>query len=311
MALLFRLPKQIPVDDSGTPYPSCTAQFLLTGTSTETDSYSDADLTTPHANPVVADANGVLPPIYLDPLVDYKLTLRESDSTLIYTVDPVQDEITSVGYETVAKSGNYTVVSGDKDKIIKVTAAATITLPAVEDGFRVIVVNATSASVVEVITASSATLVNPDTTATESVFLSRSTSSMFSCNGTEWISHNMGSSQASQTGSLTGFASAGTPTVMMKRSGSRVTLYIETVTTDTSDATSMTLTSFAVAPHLPATTILVPSLIVDNGTQALGLASIASGGTITFGVDASGTGGFTASGTKGLPAGWSISYDVV
>lgn len=95
MSTLFRLPKAVAVTDAGRPYPGAKAYFYLTGTTTPADTYEDAELTTPHANPVVANSAGVFPAIYLDPSVYYKLTLRRSDETLIYTVDPVSDVLTA------------------------------------------------------------------------------------------------------------------------------------------------------------------------------------------------------------------------
>jgi len=94
MANLFRLPKVVPVDSSGSPYPGAKANFYATGTSTPQNTYTDSALTTPSANPVVADANGVFAPIYLDPDLTYKLTLTDSADVTIYTVDPVSEHLT-------------------------------------------------------------------------------------------------------------------------------------------------------------------------------------------------------------------------
>lgn len=92
MARLFTLPRTVPIV-SGAVSPGCKANFLLTGTSTPTDTYTDDALTTPHANPVVADAAGVFAVIYLDPKIDYKLTLDDTNDALIYTEDPVIDTL--------------------------------------------------------------------------------------------------------------------------------------------------------------------------------------------------------------------------
>ena len=95
MSTLFRLPKAVAVQSDGSPYPSAKAYFYLTGTTTLTDVYQDSDLVTPHANPVVADSSGVFAPIYLDPDVTYKLTLKTSLDSLIYSVDPINDELSA------------------------------------------------------------------------------------------------------------------------------------------------------------------------------------------------------------------------
>lgn len=49
----------------------------ITGTNTPTATYSDAALTTPHTNPIVADSDGVFPAIYIDPDVIYRLILTD------------------------------------------------------------------------------------------------------------------------------------------------------------------------------------------------------------------------------------------
>jgi hypothetical protein len=91
---LFTVPKQIPLG-AGRIFAGAKAYFYATGTTTPQNTYSDSGLTTPNANPVVADSEGVFPPIYLDPTLVYKLTLRTSADVLIYTVDPVNDQLLS------------------------------------------------------------------------------------------------------------------------------------------------------------------------------------------------------------------------
>lgn len=91
---LFQLPKQIPLG-AGRVYAGAKATFYLTGTTTKTDTYTSSALSTPNANPVVADSEGVFAPIYLNPTITYKLTLTTSADVLIYTVDPVNDVVLS------------------------------------------------------------------------------------------------------------------------------------------------------------------------------------------------------------------------
>ncbi len=86
---LFYLPKQIPLN-SGVVVPGAKATFSKTGTSTLQNTFTDILLATPHANPVVADSDGVFAPIYFDPsFVDYRLKLTDSSDVLIYQVDDV------------------------------------------------------------------------------------------------------------------------------------------------------------------------------------------------------------------------------
>jgi hypothetical protein len=92
---LFQLPKQLNISSSFTLSAGAKAYFFETGTSTPQDTYSDAGLTTPHAHPVVADAAGVLPAIYLDPTLEYDLTLNTSADVLIYSVEKINDQVFS------------------------------------------------------------------------------------------------------------------------------------------------------------------------------------------------------------------------
>jgi hypothetical protein len=89
---IFKLPRATQIDSSLRVTPGAKAYFFETLTSTPQDTYQDSALTTEHANPVVADANGVFPEIYLDSTKVYKLTLTTSADVLIYTVDPANDQ---------------------------------------------------------------------------------------------------------------------------------------------------------------------------------------------------------------------------
>lgn len=92
---LFQLPKQLNVSSNLTLLAGAKAYFYENGTSTPQDTYEDAGLSTPHTNPVEADAAGVFPPIYFDPELEYRCTLRTSADVLIYTQDNVNDQLLS------------------------------------------------------------------------------------------------------------------------------------------------------------------------------------------------------------------------
>src|ERR1700752_3184743 len=86
MSNLFSLPHQTPVNPAGSIYSGAKAFFYRTGTSTPKNTYSDAALTTPNSNPVIADAGGLFGPIFLDTSdFEYRLTLKTSANVLIYT----------------------------------------------------------------------------------------------------------------------------------------------------------------------------------------------------------------------------------
>src|SRR5688572_26121686 len=92
---IFQLPKQTQIDSSVRVTPGAKAYFYATTTTTPQDTYTTSARNVAHPNPVVADANGVFPAIYLDPSLVYKLTLTTSADVLIYTVDPVNDQVLS------------------------------------------------------------------------------------------------------------------------------------------------------------------------------------------------------------------------
>lgn len=53
--------------------------FFITGTSTPKDTFSDVDRTVPNTNPVLLDANGVIPAIFLSEDSLYKVILQDKD----------------------------------------------------------------------------------------------------------------------------------------------------------------------------------------------------------------------------------------
>lgn len=76
------------LDGNGNPYPAARATFFLSGTSTPLTVYTDIGLTVAHPVPVVADANGVFPPVYLGSAAA-KAVITTSTGAAIKTVDPV------------------------------------------------------------------------------------------------------------------------------------------------------------------------------------------------------------------------------
>lgn len=83
MSQLFTLPKQVAVNASGQPYANATATFYRAGTSTPLTVYSTPDLANPHSNPVVADAAGMFPAIWLDDLsvYQYRVVVHDANGT--------------------------------------------------------------------------------------------------------------------------------------------------------------------------------------------------------------------------------------
>lgn len=123
MPTLFTPPRYTPVSGNGTTYPAGLLYFYTTGTSTPKNTYSESSLSTPNANPVVADANGLFGPIYLT-TGDYKVILKDSDANTIWTVDPVPglgatDTLTTRGDLLTRGASGYTRLAiGSTGKVL-------------------------------------------------------------------------------------------------------------------------------------------------------------------------------------------------
>lgn len=76
------------LDGNGNPLPGAKATFFLSGTTTPQTVYSDAALTVPHPSPLLADASGRFPPVYVG-AVQIKAVVTTSAGAAVYTVDPV------------------------------------------------------------------------------------------------------------------------------------------------------------------------------------------------------------------------------
>lgn len=88
---LFLSPVFRATDANGNPLPGAKLYFYQTGTTTPASVYTTDELTTAHANPVVADAGGLFAPIYLDPTVTYRAVLKTSAGSNVQDVDPYSD----------------------------------------------------------------------------------------------------------------------------------------------------------------------------------------------------------------------------
>ena len=117
---LFTLPRVIVFDANGALESGAKANFYIAGTLTRQNTFTDSALTTPHANPVVADANGVFAPIYLDAVLNYKVDITDSlDISLSgYPVDNLTaaltaDEVGRVLYPTTFAESSASITPSD------------------------------------------------------------------------------------------------------------------------------------------------------------------------------------------------------
>ncbi len=83
-------------DANNSPYSGAKWFFYDTGTTTPVTTYTDAALTTAHANPVVADSGGEFAPIYFDAGSQYRGILKNSDeSVTLKDIDPINTGVLS------------------------------------------------------------------------------------------------------------------------------------------------------------------------------------------------------------------------
>jgi hypothetical protein len=94
MTTRFSAPFIQAINSVGTPLPGAKLYFYAAGTSTPQNTYSDAALTVPNANPVVADSGGKFGDIFLG-TSNYKVVLTDSAGTTQYTADPVVGDASS------------------------------------------------------------------------------------------------------------------------------------------------------------------------------------------------------------------------
>jgi hypothetical protein len=81
-AYLFFDPRPRPLSIGGAPMPGAKLKFFVTGTTTPATVYADADLQTALGTEVTADESGQFVPIYLSPLVTYRVQIYDADDVL-------------------------------------------------------------------------------------------------------------------------------------------------------------------------------------------------------------------------------------
>lgn len=88
MTEIFRPPFFQPDSINGVPLAGALLYFYAAGTATPITVYQDSGLITPHASPVVADASGIFPAIYVN-TTTYKIVLQTSAGVTVKTYDNI------------------------------------------------------------------------------------------------------------------------------------------------------------------------------------------------------------------------------
>lgn len=91
-------------DANGNPYPLARAYFYRTGTTTPKAVYANEALTIAHAHPVVADASGRWPAIWLATDEAYNIVITTAADVVIYSADPHRPAVLADTFNDLATS---------------------------------------------------------------------------------------------------------------------------------------------------------------------------------------------------------------
>ena len=172
MTMMFTLPRQQLLDGNGAPLPGGKAYFYDVGTTDPRTVYVDSGLTTPHTQPVVADANGFLPVVHL-PTGPYKVVWTDASDVQQYTSDNLTGPLDTSAFTpdfakpqmpVLVKAVDYAVAAADMGRLIEgdtTGGSLVFTLPSavtVGDGKLIDVVKGDAAGTISVTTVSGQTI---------------------------------------------------------------------------------------------------------------------------------------------------------
>lgn len=88
MAILWDQPTPW-IDPNGDPYSGAKAFFFDANTTTPLIVYTDAGFNVPHDHPVVANADGSFPPVFLEPQIDYRVRIETAEGVTLSDIDGI------------------------------------------------------------------------------------------------------------------------------------------------------------------------------------------------------------------------------
>lgn len=301
--VLTPLLRQAFLNNNGQPLAGGQLFSYQAGTNTPLATYTDSSGVTANTNPVTLNSRGEAS-IWIPPNTAYKFVLQDSFGSIIWTVDQVVSSqlITLYGGVDTGSANSY---------ILNFTANFSV----YQDGILIYWFPShtnTTVSTINVNGLGVVNITNQDGSSIGSGVLVSGQAAAILYKGGQFLLISTGNTLTSGnfTATMTGVISA-TASVNYWTTGKSCTLRSGTsVGTSNANTLGMTGLPAAVTPQSGASTI--PCTLVDNGVSILGWAQVNSGtGTITFGFGAANNqSGFTASGSKGLAAGWSITYSI-
>jgi hypothetical protein len=341
--VLFYPPQSQPLSSVGALQGGMYACFFATGTTTPQTVYSNGTLATPLSQPTagsvnpsagtVANSAGVLPVIFLNPTLVYRVQLYTAAGVLISDTDPVFWPGTSssfspgtagapgISFSTATTTGLYvpaanslgfatnglaagSISSAQAWSIPAAVGANTLTVTGPANFYAgVFTANATSGQSLGVniaggTTSADSALLVKDVTSAKTYLNVRGDGVLQGWSATQSAVQDMTVDNGVFSGTFTGYASGIPNNVTWARYGKLVMLNMP-LFASTSNATTFTMTGLPAA--LQPTTIGHECFVSaeDNGANVIGIASITNTGTITFYKSVSG-GAWTGSGTKGM-----------
>lgn len=102
------------LDANGNPVSGAQLYIYNTGTTTPQTVYSDSGLTTQHAQPIVADSNGVFAPVYHAGTTAVRVTVTDTSGNVLpgYPIDPAQSiPLSTSGASQVSFSPTASITS--------------------------------------------------------------------------------------------------------------------------------------------------------------------------------------------------------
>jgi hypothetical protein len=313
MSQILQLPHTIPLSTTGTLLSGARLYTYLTGTSTPQSVYTDYALSVAHANPVVADSNGVFPVMYWGNANRYRLDLKLSvaaggASLANYPVDdcgpsaPADVNSPSLSAANVFTGTSQKLQAAEVRLLLDETDAGTdkrlwdIDIQA--GVLKLRTRNDADGSGKDVLTVTRGT-----TTAISQIDIGNATDlPTINVNGYLLVS------TATTTGTLGNCTTAPTVSVFLTRVGKMVTANIPFSLTGTSNDGLLAITGCISANFQPAREQCCTCQIVNNSVNEIGVALLEPGSsTISF---FRAVGAFTAAGTKGIPTSMTISWSV-
>lgn len=300
--------------------PQAKLYFYQTGTSIPQAVYSDSGLSAPLTQPVVANSDGIFPPIFMDPnSTEFRVTLTDSAGVTQsgYPVDNVPP------LSIAGNSLHYLRVSSDIGAVNAV--AVTLLSPQVTlytDGLfiyvhiantntsRIVTVNVNSLGAITLKHVNGSEPLIGELQAGKYVLLSyNSGTSEFNLLASDYSAGVHGT----YTGTITGLSTTPSASFEYTVSGGMVTMRCTSGSSGTSNSTAMAITGFPQQIWPAINTYAFGAVVTDNGGTVLSICIMSTAGTLNFYLlgtaGAAGTiNNFTGSGTKGIVTGWAMTY---